>query len=131
MQESVQVSAGVLVWELVLASCLASICVLAWQPVLGISSGWLVLYKTENLGFVVEHVKRHIYDMESRAKPVSCLWILLRVQMCAVSPGHIRVCEVASKVSCRVQLSSQPQDCWKDSSWGMQEITCQLTYHQT
>ena len=77
---------------------------------LGIGSGRLVLYKMERVGFVVGQVKHHVYGMESRSKPVSCLWILLRLQMCAVLPGLIRVCEVASKVSCRLRSSSQPQD---------------------
>ena len=60
---------------------------------LGIGSGWLVGYKMEHLGCVVGHVKQHVFGMESRSRPISCLWILVRLQMCAGPPGYIRVSE--------------------------------------
>ena len=59
----------------------------------GIGSGQLVWYKMEHLGCVVGHVKHHVFGMESRSRPVSCLWMLLRLQMCAGPSGYIRVCE--------------------------------------
>ena len=99
VQESVQVSALVIHSYVGLAASL------------GVGSGQLVWYKMECVGFVVGQVKHHVYCMESRSKPVSCLWILLRVQMCTVLPGLIRVCEVASKVLCRLLSNSRPQDC--------------------
>ena len=66
---------------------------------LGVGAGRLVLCKMEHVGLVVGQVKHRMYGMERRSKLVSRLWILLGVQMCAVSLSHIRVCEVASKVS--------------------------------
>ena len=66
---------------------------------LGVGAGRLVLCKTERVGFFVGWVKHCMYGMERRSKPVSRLWILLGVHMCTVSLSHIRMCEVASKVS--------------------------------
>ena len=76
------------------AGIMFGICLCAGLAVgVGVSPGQLVWYRMECLGCVVWHVKHDVFSMESCSRPVSWLWIQLRLQMHAEPSGYMRVCE--------------------------------------